>query len=62
MAGMKLASSRATCGPSSPFCVSGRSSPPKLMIPANAPLAIRKMRSRSLKMYQNSVRLTGPSL
>src|SRR5437763_1946572 len=48
---------RATCPGPSPCSVSGRNSPPKLMIPARQPEARKKIFSRSLKMYQNSVRL-----
>src|SRR5881396_748637 len=46
-----------TCPMLSPCSVSGRSNPPKLIMPASTPLAKRNMRSRSLRMYQNSVRL-----
>ena len=50
IAGMKNDSIFAACPASRPCSVNGRSSPPKLMMPASAPLVRRKMRSRSLKM------------
>jgi hypothetical protein len=50
IAGMKYESILAACDASSPCSVSGRSNPPKLMIPASAPLVRKKIRKRSLKM------------
>jgi len=41
--GVKYVSSLPTCPASSPFCVSGLSSPAKLMMPDSAPLVSRKI-------------------
>src|SRR5687767_13064160 len=57
IAGEKYERILATWDTSSPCCVSGRRSAPNDMIPASAPDASRKMRSRSLRRYQKSVLL-----